>query len=51
MNRGSLPGHLPRVEMVVDIDDPACPCCGNALHRIGEDTASGSTSCRRSSVC
>jgi transposase len=39
MNRGSLPAHLPRVEMVVDIDDPACPCCGKALHRIGEDTS------------
>jgi len=38
MNRGSLPAHLPRVEMVVDIDNHACPCCGNALHRIGEDT-------------
>jgi transposase len=38
MNRGSLPAHLPRVEMVVDIDDHACPGCGNALHRIGEDT-------------
>jgi transposase len=36
-NRGSLPAHLPRVEMVVDIDDHACPCCGNALHQIGED--------------
>ena len=38
MNRGSLPAHLPRIEMVVDIDDQACPSCGNALHRIGEDT-------------
>ncbi len=38
MNRGSLPTHLPRVEMVVDIENHACPCCGNALHRIGEDT-------------
>src|SRR3954467_7296858 len=38
MNRGSLPTHLPRIEMVVDIDDHTCPCCGNALHRIGEDT-------------
>ena len=37
MNRGSLPAHLPRIEMVVDIEDHACPCCGNALHRIGED--------------
>ena len=33
-----LPAHLPRIEMVVDIDDHACPCCSNALHRIGEDT-------------
>jgi transposase len=38
-NRGSLPADLPRIEMVVDIEDHACPCCGNALHRIGEDTA------------
>src|ERR1700720_3220778 len=39
MNRGSLPAHLPRIEMVVDIDDHACPCCRNALHRIGEDVS------------
>jgi len=39
MNRGSLPKHLPRIEMVVDIEDYACPCCGEALHRIGEDTS------------
>jgi transposase len=39
INRGSLPPHLPRVEMVVDIDDHDCPCCGNALHRIGEDSS------------
>jgi transposase len=38
VNRGSLPAHLPRIEMMVDIDDHTCPCCGNALHRIGEDT-------------
>src|SRR5882724_11842741 len=25
MNRGSLPAHLPRIEMVVDIDDRTCP--------------------------
>jgi transposase len=37
INRGSLPAHLPRIEMVVDIEDHACPCCRNALHRIGED--------------
>lgn len=37
MNRGSLPAHLPRIEVVVDIDDKACPCCKGSLHRIGED--------------
>src|ERR1700676_690051 len=36
-NRGSLPAHLPRLEMVVDLEDHACPSCKNALHRIGED--------------
>ncbi len=39
INRGSLPAHLPRLEMVVDIDDHACPCCQGALHRIGEDVS------------
>src|ERR1700761_7183116 len=24
-NRGSLPAHLPRLEIVVDIDDKVCP--------------------------
>ena len=38
-NRGSLPAHLPRVEMVIDIEDHACPCCRNGLHRIGEDVS------------
>jgi transposase len=36
-NRGSLPAHLPRIEIVVDIDDNTCPCCQSELHRIGED--------------
>jgi transposase len=39
VNRGALPAHLPRVEMVVDIEDHACPCCRNELHRIGEDVS------------
>jgi transposase len=38
-NRGSLPSHLPRVEMVVDVEDQNCPCCGGLLHVIGEDRA------------
>src|SRR5258708_2702020 len=36
-NRGALPVHLPRIEVVVDIDDKTCPCCRGELHRIGED--------------
>ncbi len=38
-NRGSLPEHLPRVEVVVDIADKACTCCGAPLHAIAEDRA------------
>ena len=36
-NRGSLPAHLPRIEIVVDLDDKVCRCCQGELHRIGED--------------
>ena len=36
-NRGALPAHLPRIEVVVDINDKTCPCCRGELHRIGED--------------
>jgi transposase len=38
-NRGALPAHLPREEVVVDVADKTCPCCAGALHRIGEDVA------------
>src|SRR5215211_6669252 len=31
-NLGSLPTHLPRVEVLVDVEDKSCPCCGGALH-------------------
>lgn len=37
INRGSLPAHLERIEQLVDFEDKACPCCGGALHQIGED--------------
>src|SRR5919205_589441 len=36
-NLGALPAHLPRVEVLVDVEDKSCPCCGGALHAIGED--------------
>ena len=35
--RGPLHEHLPRVEIVVEPEDTACPCCGGAMHVIGED--------------
>src|SRR5215204_3977426 len=38
-NLGSLPAHLPRVEVLVDVEDKSCPCCGGTLHVIGEDTS------------
>ena len=38
-NRGALPAQLPRVEVVVEPDDKACPCCGGTMHVIGEDRA------------
>jgi transposase len=38
-NRGALPPHLPRVEIVVDVEDKRCPCCGGPMHVIGEDVA------------
>src|SRR5215204_2081978 len=38
-NLGSLPAHLPRVEVLVDVEDKSCPCCGGSLHVIGEDTS------------
>ena len=38
-NRGHLPPHLPREEIVIEPEARACPCCGGALHVIGEDVA------------
>jgi transposase len=36
-NRGALPAHLPRFEVIIDVESKECPCCGGALHMIGED--------------
>ncbi len=38
-NRGALPAHLPRIEMVVDVESTTCAGCSGPLHRIGEDIA------------
>src|SRR6059058_4113144 len=35
-DRPSLPAHLPREEMRLDLEHQACPCCGGPLHAIGE---------------
>ena len=35
-NLGALPAHLPRDEVVIDVDDKSCPCCGGTLHLIDE---------------
>ncbi len=35
-NHGALPAHLPRYEVVIDIEDRDCPCCGRGLTPIGE---------------
>jgi transposase len=35
-NHGALPAHLPRYEVVIDIENRDCPCCGVALTPIGE---------------
>lgn len=38
-NRGHLPTHLLREEIVVEPDAKSCPFCGGALHAIGEDVS------------
>ncbi len=37
--RPSVPAHLPREEMRLDVEHETCPCCGGALHLIGETTS------------
>src|SRR3954469_19308177 len=35
-NHGALPEHLPRYEVLIDVERRDCPCCGGTLHAIGE---------------
>jgi hypothetical protein len=37
VNRGKLASHLPRKEIVIEPESTACPCCGGAMHLMGED--------------
>src|SRR5919106_1083381 len=39
INRGALPKHLPREEVVIEPESTTCPCCQGRMHRIGEDVA------------
>ncbi|HEU5296477.1 MAG TPA: IS66 family transposase zinc-finger binding domain-containing protein, partial [Burkholderiaceae bacterium] len=34
--RHALPDHLPREDVEFDVETLVCPCCGGALHAIGE---------------
>src|SRR5258708_7582879 len=34
--RSSMPAHLPRDDIRLDLEHQVCPCCGGELHRIGE---------------
>jgi transposase len=38
-NRGHLPKHLPREEIVIAPERTDCPCCGGDLHVIAEDVS------------
>jgi transposase len=37
--RKPLPDHLPREDVIVDVEGRVCPCCGGALHAIGENVS------------
>jgi transposase len=39
INRGALPPHLPREEIIIDVAEKTCACCGGLKHRIGEDVS------------
>ena len=38
-HRKPLADHLPRKDVLLDIDDMTCACCGGALHVIGESVS------------
>ncbi len=37
--RPALPDHLSREDTTLDVEDHICPCCGGALHAIGESVS------------
>jgi len=38
-HRKPLPDHLPREDVLLDIGDAVCACCGGALHAMGESVS------------
>jgi transposase len=36
VNRGALPSHLPREEIIIEPENKSCPCCNGAMHVMGE---------------
>jgi transposase len=38
-NRGALPAHLPRIHRTLAPESTTCPCCGGAMHAIGDETS------------
>jgi len=48
-NRGSLPAHLPRIDVTLAPEIAACPCCHGVMHVIWEDTAERRR--RKASMC
>jgi transposase len=49
VNRGALPKHLPREEVVIEPESTTCPCCQGRYIGSARMSPSGSTWCRRSS--
>lgn len=39
LRRKSLPDHLVREDVLLDVEDRVCTCCGGALHPIGESVS------------
>src|SRR5271156_4721451 len=39
VNRGALPRHLPREDVILDLAGKSCPCCNGLRVKIGEDVS------------
>jgi transposase len=44
-NRGALPAHLPRVDVMIEPEDTNCPCCRAPMHVIDERPAGPAAGC------